>query len=122
MSDSDFVDRELLTLSVAIGTCEGSFVLAPEARSDDGQFNLLIATGLRRRDVCCYLPGLMFGKLLAHNPRIRYLLATELELCSSTPLHVHLDGEVYGGGIVPANSQIRIQQVSPIEIEVLRVY
>ncbi|KAK0038736.1 diacylglycerol kinase family lipid kinase [Biomphalaria pfeifferi] len=38
--------EKLLTLSVAIGSREGSFPLAPHAQLDDGKFNILLATGI----------------------------------------------------------------------------
>jgi diacylglycerol kinase (ATP) len=110
---------QLLTLSVAIGIREGSFPLAPNARLDDGLFNILVAAKLRRRDVLRYLPGLMLGRLPQDDPRIQYLVAPEIQFRSSTPLHLHLDGEIYGDGILPPNCDITLTQPRQIDIELL---
>lgn len=113
-------EPRLLTLSVAIGSREGSFPLAPNAQLDDGQFNILVATKLRRRDVLRYLPGLMFGKLPQHDPRIQYLVAPYIQLRSPTPLHLHLDGEIYGDGTLPPNCDITLTQTRQLDIELLK--
>lgn len=110
---------QLLTLSVAIGIREGSFPLAPNARLDDGLFNILVAAKLRRRDVLRYLPGLMLGRLPQDDPLIQYLVAPEIQFRSSTPLHLHLDGEIYGDGTLPANCDITLTQPRQIDIELL---
>ena len=110
---------QLLTLSVAIGIREGSFPLAPNARLDDGLFNILVAAKLRRRDVLRYLPGLMLGRLPQDDPRIQYLVAPEIQFRSSTPLHLHLDGEIYGDGTLPPNCDITLTQPRHIDIELL---
>lgn len=113
-------EPQLLTLSVAIGSREGSFTLAPTARLDDGQFNILIASNLRRLDVLRYLPGLMVGKLPRADTRIQYLLAPHLQFRSSTPLHLHLDGEIYNDGTLPTGCDITITNATQIDIELLK--
>ena len=115
------LEKDLLTLSVAIGQREGSFVLAPDARVDDGIFNVLLATNLRRRDVCRYLPGLMIGKLPTTDPRIQFHTTEQLTLRTQSPLHFHLDGEIYGEGTLPAEVDVQIatSQQLPIELLVL---
>lgn len=118
---SQIIDAEkLLTLSVAIGSREGSFPLAPHAQLDDGKFNILLATELRRRDVLRYLPGLMLGKLPQRDQRVQYLVARELNLRSLTPLHLHLDGEIYGAGTLPPGCKVELTQGPQIEIELLK--
>jgi diacylglycerol kinase (ATP) len=111
---------QLLTLSVAIGSREGSFTLAPTARLDDGQFNILIASNLRRLDVLRYLPGLMVGKLPQADTRIQYLLAPHLQFRSSTPLHLHLDGEIYNDGTLPTGCDITITNATQIDVELIK--
>ena len=111
---------QLLTLSVAIGMREGSFPLAPTADLEDGRFNILIASNLKRRDVLRYLPGLMIGKLPRRDSRIQYLTASQIKFCSSTPLHFHLDGEIYAEGLLPAHGEITLEQAGKIDIELLK--
>lgn len=120
LSNHTLNEPQLLTLSVAIGSREGSFPLAPDAHLDDGQFNVLVASKLRRRDVLRYLPGLMFGKLPQNDPRIQYLVAPHVQLRSSTPLHLHLDGEVYGDGTLPPHCDITLTQTRQLDIELLK--
>jgi diacylglycerol kinase family enzyme len=119
LSDEVVREDQLLTLSVAIGKREGSFVLAPDAQLDDGLFNLLVVSSLRRHDLCRYLPGLLLGKLPQHDARIRYRVEKELQLKSKTPLYLHLDGEVYGTGTLPAQCDIQIKHARHIEIELV---
>jgi len=120
LPDQRLPQIQLLTLSVAIGMREGSFPLAPTAQLDDGQFNILIATNLRKRDVLRYLPGLMLGKLPHRDPRIQYLVAPYIHLCSAKPLHLHLDGEIYADALLPAHSEITLEQAGKISIELLK--
>lgn len=119
MQDQRIRQQHLLTLSVAIGTREGSFLLAPDARLDDGYFNLLLVSDLKRHDVVRYLPGLLLGKLPQRDPRIQYLVAKGLKLISSSPLNVHLDGEIYGTGTIPADCEVTIDHARQIEVELL---
>ncbi len=122
LENHDSIQRQLLTLSVLIGSREGSFSLAPDARIDDKSFNLLIASNLRRRDVIRYLPGLMLGKLPQHDSRIEYYTAHKLQLYSSTPLSLHLDGEIYGDGTLPAQCEIMLEQNRQIAVELLKTH
>jgi diacylglycerol kinase (ATP) len=119
MPNSEPIQKDVLTLSVAIGKREGSFTLAPKARIDDGIFELLIASHLRRLDVCRYLPGLMVGKLPTNDPRIQSISAEHLCLRSQAPLNFHLDGEIYGDGTLPSNVEIRFSTPIKLRVELL---
>jgi diacylglycerol kinase family enzyme len=90
-----------------------------QAQLDDGYFKLLLVSSLKRHDVVCYLPGLLLGKLPQRDPRIQYRVAKGLKLISSSPLNVHLDGEIYGTGTIPADCEVTIDHARQIEVELL---
>lgn len=119
LDSEPLLTKNILTLSIAIGRREGSYTLAPTARIDDGRFNLLLATDLRRRDVFRYLPGLMFGKLPHGDPRVEYLVAESISVTSDSAVHLHLDGEVYGDGLLAGGHEIVVQNEARVEIELI---
>lgn len=85
-----------LSLTVAIGRREGSFVVAPDAQLDDGLFDYLHAGALSRWQVLRFMPRLASGgKLPENHPVIWQGRCHELRLRSESPLLVHLDGEFF---------------------------
>ena len=60
-----------LMLSVLLGQREGGFVLAPEARLDDGLFDYVLAGALSRWEVLRYLPRLAHGGPPKDHPKVR---------------------------------------------------
>jgi diacylglycerol kinase family enzyme len=84
-----------LLLSTLVGKREGGFVLAPDARLDDGRLDYVHVGRLSRAQVLCLLPRLaLFGPPRSH-PRIRQGVCTSMRLESTAPLNVHLDGEFF---------------------------
>ena len=59
-----------LALSLALGRREGNFVVAPQARLDDGLFDYVHVGPLRRRDLLAFVPGMITGQLRQH-PDVR---------------------------------------------------
>jgi diacylglycerol kinase family enzyme len=86
-----------LALTVAIGRREGNFVLAPQARLDDGLFDYLQAGELRRWELVRYLPRMITGALPYDHPQLWAGRCDRVEVESDTPLSVHLDGELFVG-------------------------
>jgi diacylglycerol kinase family enzyme len=87
--------RPTLLLSVLVGRREGGFVLAPEARLDDGRFDYVHAGDLSRREVLWLLPRLaLFGPPRAY-PKVRLGQCSRVALRAEKPLLVHLDGEFF---------------------------
>jgi len=85
-----------LSLTVAIGKREGSFVVAPDAMIDDGLFDYLHAGKLSRLEVLRFMPRLASGgQLPKDHPQIWLDRCREVELESEAPLTVHLDGEFF---------------------------
>jgi YegS/Rv2252/BmrU family lipid kinase len=71
----------------------GMFLIAPDAKNDDGNLNLVIADPVSRLRILQLLPKLMNGTHIGQ-PEITAdrILACEIE--SSSPVPSHLDGEV----------------------------
>jgi diacylglycerol kinase family enzyme len=85
-----------LSLTIAIGKREGSFVVARDAVMDDGLFDYLQAGELARWELLRYMPRLASGRELPRDhPRIWMGRCRQVDLESETPLTVHLDGEFF---------------------------
>jgi diacylglycerol kinase family enzyme len=84
-----------LTVSVLIGLREGSFVMAPRARLDDGLMDYLQAEALTRWEVLRFLPRLALWGPPEDHPKVRQGRCRQLSLRSAAPLTVHLDGEFF---------------------------
>jgi diacylglycerol kinase family enzyme len=93
----DGLIREMptLALTVNIGQREGNFPLTPRAEVDDGLFDVVHAGPLLRWDLIRYLPGMATGNLPTRDPRIWQGRCREVEVRSSEPVPVHLDGEIF---------------------------
>lgn len=90
------ITRTVPTFSVtlALGHREGNFVVAPQARLDDGLFDYLHAGPLTRWDVLRFMPKLASGgQLPADFPSLWLGQCRTARLQSEAPLTVHLDGE-----------------------------
>jgi diacylglycerol kinase family enzyme len=84
-----------LLLSVGIAQREGGFVLAPNARLDDGLFDYLHAGDLSRWEVLRFLPRVATAGPPTDYPKVRIGRCREIALRSGTPLTVHTDGEFF---------------------------
>ena len=116
--DEQMRTEPTLSLTVAIGPREGSFVVAREAVIDDGLFDYLQAGGLSRWELLRYMPRLAGGgELPKDHPRIWQGRCKEVNLESEAPLTVHLDGEFFA---LPQNPVRRLQiKMLPGRLKVL---
>jgi len=80
-------------ISAAIGMREGSYPLTPDAKLDDGLFDLLLVGALRRRDILRYFPRMIRGDIPTSDPRICTDRKSKIVLRSAKPIPLHLDGE-----------------------------
>jgi diacylglycerol kinase family enzyme len=88
-------DSHLLYLAVALGKAEGGgFVVAPDAKLDDGRFDVLHVTNLTRWRALGYLPRMITGNLPAPDEQIHRRQSTGLRILAERPLPMHTDGEV----------------------------
>lgn len=96
-----------LSLTLAIGKREGSFVVTRDAVMDDGLFDYLHAGGLARWELLRYMPRLASGGELPRNhPQIWMGRCRQVDLESEAPLTVHLDGEFFA---LPEDSIHKLQ-------------
>jgi diacylglycerol kinase (ATP) len=83
-----------LLVSVMLGRREGGFVLAPEARLDDGLFDVFHARRLSRWQAIGILLGTALRGVPPSHPEIRVSRCRTLQVRSKVPLTVHADGEI----------------------------
>jgi YegS/Rv2252/BmrU family lipid kinase len=89
----------------------GGMKLAPEARADDGLFDVVLIGDVTKLDFLTTSPKLYSGRHIGH-PRIDVLRSATLEVDAGVALPVELDGEVAGVTpvrfeVVPAALQLR---------------
>jgi len=82
----------------------GGMNIAPEARMDDGLFDIVILEGLSKIDLLLNLPGVYKGKHMG-NPKIIFLRGKNITVTSPEEPLLNLDGEQPGR--------------APVEIELL---
>ncbi len=87
--------RPTLMLSVLVGRREGGFVLAPNARLDDGWLDFVQAGNLSRCQVLWLLPRLALAGPPAEHPQVRQGRCRHLKVLGESPLIVHVDGEFF---------------------------
>lgn len=71
----------------------GMFHIAPMARNDDGELDLVFAGEVSRLRMIALLPKLMHGSHI-EQPEITHSRITRCEVNASAPVPSHLDGEV----------------------------
>src|SRR5262249_48322761 len=93
----DLAAREepTLALTLALGRREGNFVLAPDARLDDGLFDYVHVGRLSRLGLIAQGPGMISGRLPDNHPHIGRGRCLRAHIRSETPLVVHTDGEFF---------------------------
>lgn len=85
-----------LSFTAAIAHREGSFIVAPQARLDDGLFDYLQVGPLTRLEILKFMPKLASGgQLPADHPSLWLGRCRRVKLRSQAPLTVHLDGEFF---------------------------
>ncbi len=93
MDDGPSTEVSALMLSAAIGKREGSYPLHPDAVLDDGLFDVLKLGQLSRIELAWYFPAMLRGNIPNSHPEIERSRCRRLEIASSSPIPIHLDGE-----------------------------
>ncbi len=73
----------------------GGMNIAPEARMDDGLFDVIVLEGLSKRELLINLPGVYKGKHM-DNPKIIFLKGKNIAVTSPEGALLNLDGEQPG--------------------------
>jgi diacylglycerol kinase (ATP) len=84
-----------LLISVLLGRREGGFVMAPDARLDDGWFDCVRAGNLTRWEALRLLPGVSSSGPPRDHPKVSLRRCRHMVLESAQDLVIHTDGEVF---------------------------
>jgi len=94
LDGGEVVEAETILVAVALGTTSGArFRLAPEARLDDGLFDVVWSEELSRAEVLRLIPAALGGTLLRH-PKVHLARAREVEVELAKEVPAHVDGEI----------------------------
>jgi diacylglycerol kinase (ATP) len=113
--DVDGERRSGLMYDVIVANCvylAGGMRMTPEARPDDGLFDVLVIGNITRTDLALTLPKVYRGTHLPH-PRAELLRGRSVTVTSQSPLPIELDGEQPGTTpvrfeIVPRALRLRV--------------
>jgi YegS/Rv2252/BmrU family lipid kinase len=104
--DVDDEHREGSMLDVIVANCEwlgGGMHMTPNAKPDDGLFDVLLIGDVTKRDLVQTLPKIYRGTHLPH-PKAEELRGRTVRVDALTPLPVELDGEQ--PGTTPATFEV----------------
>jgi YegS/Rv2252/BmrU family lipid kinase len=103
--DDGAVSTRALVVSVSNGPYTGlGFAVAPEARLDDGRFDVRVFERFSRFDLLRYFGSITLGRR-RWEPRIRTYRSRGVRVESETGLRVGLDGE--DAGMTPVEATVR---------------
>jgi diacylglycerol kinase (ATP) len=92
--DGEIVEAKTILVAVALGTTYGAmFRLAPEARLDDGLFDVVWSEEVNRAEVLRLIPAALGGTLLKR-PKVHWARAREVEVELAEEVPAHVDGEI----------------------------
>lgn len=104
IEDGDIFDQQASSIVVANGQYFGGGMwVAPEARLDDGLFELVIIGDVTKREVLTNV-GLLYRGTIATHPKVKTYKAKTITLTSEEEVLIDLDGELVGR--LPARFQI----------------
>ncbi len=83
-----------LMISVMLGRREGGFMMAPQARLDDGWFDLLHVGELTRWEAIRLIPSLTSSGPPRDHPKLGFHQGRRLQVESRQPLVIHADSEI----------------------------
>ena len=93
--DEKTIDRQCLICSVANGRWIGGGIpICPEAKPDDGYFDVVVIDDRPKWMIPLYLPGLLLGKDLKFKIT-KHILAKHVNIASEG-MRLNIDGEVIG--------------------------
>jgi YegS/Rv2252/BmrU family lipid kinase len=94
LDDGWVIEAKTILVAVALGTTYGArFRLAPEARLDDGLFDVVFSEEVSRAEVLRLVPAALGGTLLKH-PKVHLARAREVEVELAEEVPAHVDGEI----------------------------
>lgn len=104
--DGESLEGEYLLLELCNGPREGGgFLMAPEARIDDGSLNYMMVRSMSRAMMFRLIPELMRGTHERYE-KVEPGSFRKMVLTSDRPMLVHTDGEIF------ANSSTNVQELT----------
>jgi diacylglycerol kinase (ATP) len=95
---STVYDGRLVSLVIANGAYfGGGMKIAPPARMDDGELDVVLLGDLSRVELVSQIWKLYPGTHL-RNPQVHWMRGSEVTFAPGSPGHIDLDGELYVGG------------------------
>lgn len=92
------IDDLIYNISIGIGSyCGGGMKMTPDAKTDDGHFDITLIKKISKAEVLFNIPGLYSGSFVRNKNVIR-VRASKLWIESMPLLPVECDGEVLGYG------------------------
>lgn len=92
--DGNTIRRKVLMTVICNGPREGAaFRVAPDARTDDGLLDIIIAGDMSRLKILSMIPRFMKGTHLS-DESIESYRARHVIVASEGPLYLHMDGEI----------------------------
>jgi diacylglycerol kinase (ATP) len=90
----------------------GGMKLAPDARQDDGAFDVVTIGDVNKLDFLTTAPKLYSGRYLSH-PKVELLRSSSVEISAAEPLPLEVDGEPIGATpaqfeVVPSALRLRV--------------
>lgn len=112
--DGEVLNQEAMMLVISNGPREGhTFLVAPNARCDDGLLDVIIVESMSKLSMFGILPRFMAGTHLS-DPRVKERKAHKVSVISDDPLHVHVDGEI------PCDTAHRIEaEILPGQLRII---
>jgi diacylglycerol kinase (ATP) len=95
LDDGEPLTTPTLGLSLALGRREGNFVVAPQARLDDGLFDYVHGGAATRWDLLVFMAQMAAQRLRTDHPLVHMGRCHKAALHSDTPLIAHGDGEFF---------------------------
>ena len=92
--DGTAVGGPTLSVSVGLGIREGGFPIAPMASLEDGLFDTLHVSDMRRRQMVRYLPNFMRGRVPTHLACLTQRLCRTVRSEGAEAICLHADGEI----------------------------
>jgi YegS/Rv2252/BmrU family lipid kinase len=103
--DDRTVATRALVLSVSNGPFTGlGFTVAPEARMDDGRFDIRVFERFSRLELLLHFGSIALGRR-RYEPRVRTFRSARVGVASASPLRVRVDGE--DAGETPVEATVR---------------
>jgi diacylglycerol kinase (ATP) len=97
-------DGALHDVIVANGSYHaGGMKLAPDARQDDGLFDVILIGDITKLDFATASPKLYSGRYLSH-PKVELLQSSSVAISAAEPLPLEVDGEAIGA--TPARFEV----------------